>query len=306
MQTPWGDIEVADAHVHFLSWNFYSTLARQKGEGTVVETMLESLAIPIPPRDPAEFGRQWAAELDRRGVSRACLIASVPGDEDSVAAALAACPGRFHGYFFLNPCQTDALNRLERAFAAGLRGVCLFPAMFGFSMGSPEVAAIAERAAIQPGAILFVHCGVLSVGIRRRLGVGSLFDMRYSNPLTLHHLALRYPALPFVLPHFGAGLFREALMLADLCPNVYLDTSSSNSWTKYLCPPPTLEQVFERALDVAGPRRLLFGTDSSVFPRGWNNEIFDLQVETMLKLNVSANDAKSILAGNLNRISSPA
>jgi predicted TIM-barrel fold metal-dependent hydrolase len=302
MQTPWGDIEVADAHVHFLSWNFYSALARQKGEGTGVEAMLENLPIPIPPHDPAEFGRQWAAELDRHGVARACLIASVPGDEDSVAAALVACPGRFHGYFFVNPLRKDAVERLGRAFAAGLRGVCLFPAMFCFSMGSPEVAAIVERTAAQPGAILFVHCGVLAVGIRRRLGLNSPFDMRYSNPLMLHHLALQHPGLPFVLPHFGAGLFREALMLADLCPNVFLDTSSSNTWTKYLCPPPTLEQVFERALAVAGPQRLLFGTDSSVFPRGWHKEIFDRQVETMLKLNVSTEDTTAFFGGNLNRI----
>jgi hypothetical protein len=47
METPWGNLEVADAHVHFLSWNFYSILARQKGEGTVVEALLESLAIPL-------------------------------------------------------------------------------------------------------------------------------------------------------------------------------------------------------------------------------------------------------------------
>ncbi len=304
MQTAWGEIEVVDAHVHFLSWNFYAALARQKGDGTQVEAMLDGISIPVPPRDAAEFGRQWAAELDRYQVSRACLIASVPGDEGSVAAAMAACPGRFQGYFFVNPMQPDALERVERAFAFGLRGVCLFPAMFGFSMSSPETAAIVERAAAQPGAILFVHCGVLAVGIRRRLGLPSPFDMRYSDPLTLHHLALRYPALPFVLPHFGAGMFREALMLADLCPNVYLDTSSSNAWTKYLCPEPTLKQVFEQALAVAGPQRLLFGTDSSVFPRGWHKAIFDRQLEIMQGLNVSASDAAAILGGNQLRLSS--
>lgn len=304
MLTPWGQLEVHDAHVHFLSRGFYSTLARQKGDGTSVEAMLKDLDIPIPPLDPAEFGRQWAAELDRHGVSQACLIASVPGDEDSVAAAMTACPGRFRGFFFVNPLQPDALDRLECAFAAGLRGVCLFPAMFCFSMGSPEVAAIVARTAAQPGAILFVHCGVLSVGIRRRLGLPSHFDMRFSNPLMLHHVALRHPALPIILPHFGAGLFREALMLADLCPNVHLDTSSSNSWTKYLCPPPKLEQVFERALAVAGPRRLLFGTDSSVFPRGWHKEVFEHQVETLFKLGVTASDAALIFGGNLKRISS--
>lgn len=304
MQTPWGPLEVSDAHVHFLSWGFYSALSRQKGEGTSVETLLTELSVPFPPRDPAELGRQWAIELERNDVARACLIASVPGDEDSVAAAMAACPGRFHGFFFVNPHQKDALDRMERAFSAGLRGICLFPAMFCFSMGSPEVAAIADRTASQPGAILFVHCGVLSVGIRRRLGLPSLFDMRYSNPLMLHHLALRHPKLPVVVPHFGAGMFREALMLADLCPNVYLDTSSSNSWTKYLCPPPTLGQVFERALEVVGAQRLLFGTDSSVFPRGWNKEVFDQQAEILVKMGVSASDAAMIFGGNLNRISS--
>ena len=39
--------------------------------------------------------------------------------------------------------------------------------------------------------------------------------------------------MPIIIPHFGAGLFREALMVADLCPNVLLDTSSSNGWIKY-------------------------------------------------------------------------
>ena len=80
---------------------------------------------------------------------------------------------------------------------------------------------------------MFVHCGVLTVGIRRKLGLPSPFDMRFSNPLDLHAIALRYPRMPFMVPHFGAGYLREALMLADLCPNVYLDTSSSNSWMRY-------------------------------------------------------------------------
>ena len=117
--------------------------------------------------------------------------------------------------------------------------------------------------------MLFVHCGVLTVGIRRKLGLPSRFDMRFSNPLDLHAIALAHPRLPIVVPHFGAGMFREALMLADLCPNVVLDTSSSNHWIDYH-PGLTLVDVFRQALLVAGPSRLLFGTDSSFFPRGWN------------------------------------
>jgi hypothetical protein len=149
---------------------------------------------------------------------------------------------------------------------------------------------------------VFVHCGVLSVGVRKKLGLESLYDMRFSNPIDLHSVALRYPTVPIIVPHFGAGYFREALMLADLCPNVYLDTSSSNQWMKYQESHLDLRHVFRRALDVTGAQRLLFGTDSSFFPRGWHAQIFEDQARVLYELNVSEEDAKSIFSENLLRI----
>jgi len=104
----------------------------------------------------------------------------------------------------------------------------------------------------------------------------------------------------FLIPHFGAGYFREALMLADLCPNVYLDTSSSNSWMRY--EGLHLRTVFRRALDVVGPGRLLFGTDSSFFPRGWNWEVFANQVRVLGELELDPAQAQLILGDNLRRL----
>jgi predicted TIM-barrel fold metal-dependent hydrolase len=124
--------------------------------------------------------------------------------------------------------------------------------------------------------------------------------MRFSNPLDLHSVAVRYPRVPFIVPHFGAGYLREALMLADLCPNVYLDTSSSNSWMKY--EGFELKTVFRRALDVVGASRLLFGTDSSYFPRGWNYDIFEVQTRALMDLGISSSDARLILGENLERM----
>ena len=147
------------------------------------------------------------------------------------------------------------------------------------------------------GRNIFVHCGVLSVGIRKRLGLPSPFDMRFSNPLDIHNVALRHPKVRFIVPHFGAGLFREALMLASLCPNVYLDTSSSNSWMRY--EELNLETVFRRALAAAGPQRLLFGTDSSFFPRGWVRPVFDAQCAALAANGVTATEAAAIFGGNL-------
>jgi predicted TIM-barrel fold metal-dependent hydrolase len=60
-----------------------------------------------------------------------------------------------------------------------------------------------------------------------------------------------------------------------------------------------LTAVFRRALEVAGPARLLFGTDSSFFPRGWNYEIFEQQTHALLELGISGSDARQILGENL-------
>ena len=81
--------------------------------------------------------------------------------------------------------------------------------------------------------------------------------------------------------------------------NVFLDTSSSNNWTKYAAGAPDLEAVFRQTLHVIGPRRLLFGTDSSFFPRGWVQSIFAKQTEVLAHIGVSRDDAAAILGGTL-------
>ena len=290
MQTPWGNLEVSDAHVHFFSHRFLEGLGGQCGKTSREVAALAGWEFP---GTTEELAHRWAAEFDRHGVARSVLIASIPGDEVSVAAAVSACPGRFYAYAMVNPMAETA------GIAPGLQAICLFPAMHRYSLHDPKVDALLQQASERRLAV-FVHCGVLTVGIRKKLGLPSPFDMRFSNPIDLHAIALRYPRVPFIVPHFGAGYFREALMLADLCPNVYLDTSSTNSWMRY--EGLDLPAILRRALDVVGPGRLLFGTDSSFFPRGWNAPIFELQVHALSQLGMAAESARGILGENLHRI----
>lgn len=304
MQTPWGDLAVADAHTHFFSRQFFSALARQKGlepDEAAVDRVGAALGWEMP-GGPDRLAEAWVKELDRHGVERSVIIASVPGDEESVAVALACFPHRFTGYFMLDPCAPDAAVRTQRALARGLSGICLYPAMHRFSIADERLRPVLELAEARPGTVVFVHCGVLTVGVRKKLGLASPFDLRFSNPVDLHPVALRYPSVPFVIPHLGGGYFREALMVADLCPNVHLDTSSSNSWMRYQEAGCDLVPVFRRALAVAGPERLLFGTDSSWFPRGWNRAIFDTQVTALAEAGASAAAARAIFGGNLKRL----
>jgi len=291
MQTPWGDCEVADAHVHFFSRRFFAALGEHCG--IPAAEVAAQLNWEPPPDDPGELARIWRGELDSHGVARAALIASIPEDEASTMAAAAAYPDRFFAFAMVNPWVEHA------EVVRGLHAICLFPAMHLYSIQDKRVEVLLEQAAAHRCAV-FVHCGVLSVGVRKKLGLPSPFDMRYSNPIDLHAVALRHPDVRFIVPHFGAGYFREALMLADLCSNVYLDTSSSNSWMRYQGL--DLATVFQRALGVVGPSRLLFGSDSSFFPRGWNHEIFDLQTRALHALGIGGADARQILGGNLRRI----
>jgi hypothetical protein len=88
-----------DAHCHFFSTPFFAAL----GGSAALATLGWD-----PPGTAAELADRWVAELDRHGVSRAALIASVPGDTASVADAVRRHPTRFVGFFMVDPTQTGA------------------------------------------------------------------------------------------------------------------------------------------------------------------------------------------------------
>jgi uncharacterized protein len=295
---------VNDAHCHFFSTPFFAALGRQLKEGdqgSPHTTALTKLGWE-PPGTADALADRWVAELDRRDVARAVLIASVPGDAGSVATAVARHPLRLVGFFMVDPTQPDAAEHAAAALdAGGLRGVCLFPAMHRFAIQDDRVRRLFEVVAARPGTAVFVHCGVLTVGVRSKLGLPSPFDIRYGNPLDLHALAAAFSMVPIIIPHFGAGLFREALMVADLCANVRLDTSSSNGWIKYY-DGLTLAAVFRRALSVVGPDRLLFGSDSSFFPRGWVSDIFAAQSSALHEIGATEDVREKIFSANFDRL----
>jgi len=284
---------INDVHCHFFSTPFFAALGG--------DAALATLGWEAPGTADALADR-WVAELDRQQVSRAALIASVPGDAASVAAAVDRHPGRLVGFFMVDPTAPDAAAHAATALeGGGLRAMCLFPAMHRYHVHDERARALFDVAASKPGTAVFVHCGVLSVGVRKKLGLPSPFDIRFGNPLDLHAVALNYPQVPIIVPHFGAGLFREALMVGDLCPNVLFDTSSSNSWIKYH-PGLTLGAVFRQALAVVGPGRLLFGSDSSFFPRGWVKDVYEQQSAALEAIGASAEVRDRIFGGNFNRV----
>ncbi|MDX2031020.1 MAG: amidohydrolase family protein [Blastocatellia bacterium] len=306
--TSFGEVEVFDGHVHLFSRRFFETLIGQSAAlSAEPEGMARVEALTgweMPPASAEGFAERWRGELDKHGVSGALMIGSLPNDEESVAAAVRAFPARLAGALMFDPTKPEAEARARRAFdELGVRVLCLFPAMHHFSVAESDgVRAVASLAAERPGAAVFVHCGTLSVGVRKKLGLPSPFDMRRSNPLEIYRVAAEFPRANFIVPYFGAGMFREAMMLADLCPNVYVDTSSSNKWMSYEAAPVDLPTIFRRAIDVMGHERLLFGTDSSFFPRGWHSAIFEAQTAALAAIGATDEQARAIFGGNLRRL----
>ena len=300
-------LQINDAHCHFFSEAFFAKLSSEllskkqyPPQNNSPQALLDELGWEAPGSADALADR-WAAELDAANVTRAALMSSVPEDESSVATAIARHPQRFVGMFMVNPLAAGATERVRLAFSEHhLSCACLFPAMHHYSLDDKSVNDIFELAAYYDCAT-FVHCGALSIGVRKKIGLRSTFDIQRGNPLALIPVASRFPTVPVIVPHFGAGFFRELLMASDLCPNIYTDTSSSNSWIK-LTPTLSLVDVFRSTLDVLGPERILFGTDSSFFPRGWQQPLFDIQQKVFDALGLIPSHRDAILSDNFNRI----
>src|SRR5687767_5776391 len=147
---------INDAHSHFFSTAFFSTLARQRAALTSAPTSPADLCRELQwddPGTPEALADCWAQELDANGVQRMVLIASVPGDEVSVAAAVARHPSRFVGFFMLDAAADDASARTRGALIEqGLKGLCLFPAMHHVPLDDDRTLRVVEVAAACPGA----------------------------------------------------------------------------------------------------------------------------------------------------------
>ncbi len=298
---------ICDAHTHFFSYGFFSTLASQaasKSESEASELLaqiVEKTGIELPSQVTSDHTKRWIRELDGNSVNCAVSFASVPPEGPTVLEACASSGNRLIPYLACDPSQPGGVEAAAEGLRRGGRGVLLFPAIGYFDPSSEALDPLYEQAKASRAPIV-VHCGVLAIKLRDLLGVRPTYDIRCATPLAVSAAAERHPGVTFVLPHFGGGFLSEALLAGAQSPNVYVDTSSSNSWMSAQPTPTQLRDVFERALGVFGSERILFGTDSSTFPRGWRRDLFEAQDAALDQLGVDDSVKQLIFAENLARL----
>ena len=297
--------KLIDFHSHFFSRPFFEALAAQSTLPGSIDERVESVAkragLELPSRDLHEHVRRWLKELDTYGVAHLVSFASLPEEANAVSEAAGIADGRITPFALVNPCTEGAADITRELFERGFRGVLLFPAMHRYNLRGDDAAAVFESVQ-EYGGIAVVHCGMLQIKLRDLFGLPRPYDLNKARPTALIPAANRYPGVRFVVPHFGAGFFRETLMLGAMCENVHVDSSSSNGWMATQPSKLSLVDVFDRALDVFGPKRVLFGTDSSTFPRGWRKDLYTAQREALGAIGGGGADHEKVFGGNAARL----
>lgn len=233
----------------------------------------------------------WTAAFDRAGIETGFFIAVGEGNEE-LAEFVRAAPTRFQGWGSLvDPTAPDAAATVRRFGAWGLRGLKLYPPTQRFSASDRAVYPVYEAAAEMGLAVLF-HFGIT---------IAPIYDLLYANPLHLSAAARDFPEITFGVAHCGAGFLREALFLAYHTENIFVDTSGTNNWREFTPGAPPLDDVFRDLLRTYGPRRILFGTDSTM-PSEYRTAILQDQQETFTRLNLSDEDRALIFQGNARRL----
>ncbi len=299
-------MEIIDAHCHFLSYNYFRLLTRQRPDYKDVDAFIiersQACGFTVPPTDPVRLADHWVIELDRYNVSRAVVISSIPGDGSSIAEAVRVYPDRFIGMATVNPFLAVSEELIEhKAREWGFRGIILYPSMHRFSASSERLYPI-YRLARRYHLAVYIHFGHLRIPPRKWWNLPDLYDPHYCDPHDLHQVAADFPSVNFVVPSFGAGMLHSLLRLAVQCPNIYLDTSSSNSWILDQSEFDSLREVFERSLEVFGPARIIFGTDSGTFPRGWRRDIYQQQLDILNSIGLSSRAIEAIMAQNARHV----
>jgi predicted TIM-barrel fold metal-dependent hydrolase len=255
-----------DAHLHCTGQETRSGVLRTLDEAEV------DIGVLLAPFLSEGFSLKDADSLRRANTHLADLV---QGHSD-----------RLVGFAVVNPLLPGAVDELQRAIDAGLRGVKMVPS--GWYPYDDAVQPVFARASELQLPVLF-HSGIFIDG---RSG-------RFCRPVFFE--ALRdHPGVRTTLAHVGWPWTDEAIAvgLIDRIHGVPDSRAAFRFDLSFGPPPPYRKQVLQLALEVLGPGLLQFGSDCFLpcpgaqlrERRGW--------LEDLLKeLQVSVEDQTQIFSG---------
>lgn len=279
---------IVDGHMHLITEAMAKKWRRTQKEEDIMKKRREQFK--LPGYDIYSLEKTialWTKEFEKHAIAKGVFLTFEPNNEELISFVHAS--DRFIGFTSVDPREEMAPALLQQDIKAGLKGLKLYPVNRAFSVSDEKCYPVYETAETLNIPVT-IHFGV---------SIGYFSDLRYGNPIDLHPVARDFPDVTFILAHFGCGFLRETLFLSYQCQNIYVDTSSSNRWIEYLPYTITLKDVFKKCLSVLGPKRMIYGTDSNFFPRGYRHNILKEQMAVLNSLNVKEEDKARIFGGNM-------
>jgi hypothetical protein len=208
------------------------------------------------------------AEMDRLGIEAAVVltIATRPSQFESILNwCTSVASARLHPFGSVHPADPQALERIDRVHAAGLKGIKLHPYYQEFLLNEPRMFPLYERIE-QRGLILLSHTG---------------FDMGYprdriADASKVMEVVRAFPKLKLVTSHIGGWRDWDRVEKHMLGQPVYMDISYAF--------PAIGRQRASRFLRAHPPEYILFGSDSP-----WGSQEKTLEALQSLQLGEELN-----------------
>ncbi len=244
------------------------------------------------PDDKTQADR-WAQEIDKYGLRAVGFVTG--GGNDNLGEVIKHYPDKFIGFAHHYPFAENAADELKRAVTTyGFKGYKLLAPMIDHPIEDEAAYPVWEMCAELDIPVL-IHFGIQGGG-------GGIAWHENINPLKLHNVARDFPDVNFVVPHFGCAWIRETLQLCWACPNVSIDTSGSNQWVRWVDGDWSTKKLFRKYMETIGTERIIFGTDSSYFPRGFAEPYLRDQLRDCYDLNMTEEQVQQIFGANAARL----
>ncbi len=244
---------------------------------------------PVQINDFDKLSELWYQEAVKHSIERIVFVTS-NGNENMLKVVLKH-PDRFIGYAHHDPSKKDAAQELEKYLKKGLKGYKILGPAVNTPLNDRSLYPVWEVANTYEIPVL-IHFGIMGAA------GGTAYHVNI-NPLIIHDVAKEFKKIKFIVPHFGCGYVFETLNLCWACPNVYVDTSGSNQWMRWMPYELNLEMLFRKYRETIGPERIIFGTDSSWFPRGFSKPYLDEQIRSMVNVGYKDDEIDRVLYKNI-------
>jgi predicted TIM-barrel fold metal-dependent hydrolase len=247
---------IIDGHVHFNNTSIFKTnvqkitfnyLSEQDITKMIEEAKIDKIVL-IP--------TSWLGDSN--------LTADYSKANEMIHELANKLPNKIIGFSRLNPLNgKGALDVLDKAIKLGLKGLKLHPLMETFPANSNILNPIMERLSEAKLPVLF-HTG----------------DPPFCQPALLGDLARRFPKVKIILGHMGQRFSQDAIFVAKLFENIFLETSSARA------------SAIITAVNEVGEDRVIFGSDAPF-------ALIELELRKILLCGFSDRTLEKILGNNL-------